>query len=98
MERAVDDAKVKIGAATSDSGVVMALPTQFHSDVLEYLKRYHSEVESLAKSCSSLSKLRKHCSNKTYPASLSSIKSPSIQFSHAFTNALVAEGHRGAYS
>src|SRR5258706_3671200 len=98
LERAVDEARAKINAATSEGGVVLALPHQFRSDVLEYLKRYHSEVESLAKARSSLSKLRKHISNKTYPASLSSIKSPSIQFSHAFTNAPTAEGHRGTYS
>src|SRR5882757_1886680 len=98
LERTVDEAKVKIGAATSDGGVVLVLPHQFRSDVLEYLKRYHSELESLSNARSSLTKLRKHRSAKTYPASLSSIKSPAIQFSHAFTNAPAGEGHRGAYS
>src|SRR5882757_6788292 len=97
-ERAVDEARAKINAATSDGGVVLALPHQFRSDALEYLKRYHSEVESLAKARSSLTKLRKHASAKTYPASLSSIKSPAIQFSHAFINAPAVEGNRGAYS
>jgi len=98
LERAVDEAKVKINAATSDGGVVVVLPHQFRSDSLEYLKRYHSEVESLAKARSSLAKLRKHRSAKTYPPSLSSLKSPAIQFSHAFVNAPAAEGNRGAYS
>jgi len=98
VERAVDEAKVKINAATSDNGVVVVLPHQFQSDVREYLKGYHAEVESLARARSSLSKLRKHRSSKTYPPSLGSIKSPSIQFSHAFVNAPADEGHRGTYS
>src|SRR5882757_3420974 len=95
VERAVDEAKVKINAATSDYGVVVVLPHQFQSDVREYLKGYHAEVESLARARSSLSK---HRSSKTYPPSLGSIKSPSIQFSHAFVNAPADEGHRGTYS
>ena len=95
---AVDVAKVKIHAATSDGGIVAALPHQFQSDVREYLKRYRAEVESLATACSALSKLRKHKQAKSFPAALNSMKAPSIQFSHAFVNAPAAEGHRGAYS
>ena len=37
VERAVDEAKVKIDAATSDGAVAAALPTQFQPDVREFL-------------------------------------------------------------
>ena len=98
VERVVDEAKAKIHAATSDSGIVVALPHQFQSDVREYLKGYRAEVEALASARSSLSKLRKHRHAKSYPAALNSLKTPSIQFSRAFINAPATEGHRGAYS
>src|SRR5258706_2469113 len=56
------------------------------------------EVEALASARSMLSKLRKHKHAKSYPAALNSIKSPSIQFSHAFVNSPTTEGHHGTYS
>ena len=37
VERAVDEAKVKIDAATSDGAVAAALPTQFQSNVCKFL-------------------------------------------------------------
>ena len=95
---AVDKAKVKINAASSDLAVVLALPHQFQSDVREYLKGYCAEVENLASARSSLTKLWKHHSAKTYPAALNSIKAPSIQFSCAFVNAPAEERVRGNYS
>src|SRR5258706_5725136 len=97
-ERAIDEAKAKINAATSDKVLTMALPHHFRSDVAEYLKTYRVEVEALASARSMLSKLRKHKHAKTYPASLNSLKPPTIQFSRAFINAPVAERHRGVYS
>src|SRR5258706_2994962 len=98
VERAVDEAKAKFGAATSDDAIVSALPNSFKSDVREYVKSYRSEVEALASARSSVSKLRKHRIAKTYPLSLNSIKPPSIQFSRAFVNAPTTDGHRRAYN
>src|SRR5258706_13063896 len=97
-KQAIDDAKAKINAATSDKVLTLALPHHFQSDVAEYLKTYRIEVEALASARSMVSKLRKHRHSTTYPASLNSIKAPSIQFSCAFVNSPTIEGHRGAYS
>ena len=95
---AVDEAKGKINAATSDSAVVQALPHQFQSNVRDFLKGYRAEVEMLASARSSLTKLRKHKHARTYPAALNSIKSPVIQFSRAFSNAPAEDRVRGEYS
>ncbi len=97
-EWVIDEAKAKINAATSDTGLTFALPHQFQSDVCEYLKTYRIEVEALASARSMLSKLRKHKHAKSYPMALNSIKSPSIQFTRAFVNSLTTEGHCGAYN
>ncbi len=64
-ERAIDEAKAKINAATSDKVLTMALPHHFQSDVAEYLKTYRIEVEALASARSMASKLRKHRHAKT---------------------------------
>ena len=96
--RAVDEAKVKINAATSESAVLAALPHQFQSDVCEFVKSYRADVETLASSRSSLTKLRRHKNAKTFPTSLNSIKAPSIQFSQAFVNAPADVRTRMQYS
>ncbi len=98
VEWVVNEAKAKLGAATSDVGIVTVFPHQFQSDIHEYLRGYRMEVKVLASAHSSLSKLRKHCHAKLYPVALNSIKVPSIQFSHAFLNTPATEGHRSSYN
>jgi hypothetical protein len=73
-------------------------PHDYQTDVREYLQRYRSEVESLANARSSLEKLRKHRTQRTYPPALNSIKTPSIQFSRTFLNAPSEDRIRGSYS
>jgi hypothetical protein len=90
--------KSKIDAATSDSAVIAVFPHDYQTDVREYLQRYRSEVESLANARSSLEKLRKHRTQRTYPPALNSIKTPSIQFSRTFLNAPSEDRIRGSYS
>ena len=97
-EESVDARRAKIDAATSDGGVVMAFPPDFQSDIREWIRSYRGEVETLANARSSLTKLRKHVSAKTFPASLSSIKVPSIQFSRAFLSAPAQDADRGTYT
>ena len=98
VERAVDKAKAKIDAATSELAVTVALPSQFQSDVREFLWGYCGEVEMLASAQSILAKLRKHVHSKMYPMSMNSIKAPSIQFSQAFVNTLADDGVHGTYN
>ena len=98
VERAVDEAKAKIDAATLDGAVAAALPTQFQSDVREFLRGYRAQVETLASAQSTLAKLRKHRHAQTFPTSMNSIKAPAIQFSRAFVNAPADEGVRGSYN
>ena len=98
VEKAVDEAKAKIDAATTDGGLAAALPTQFQSDTREFLRGYRAQVEVLASARSYATKLRKHKKDKTFPASINSIKSPSIQFSHAFVNAPADDNARGSYN
>ena len=93
----VDVRHTKIDAATSDGSVVMAFPPDFQSDIHEWIRSYHSEVETLTNARSSLTKLHKHVSAKTFPTSLSSIKVPSIQFSCVFLSALAQDTDCGTY-
>ena len=98
VEKAVDEAKAKIDAATTDGGIAAALPTQFQLDAHEYLRRYCAQVEVLAGAQSIVTKLRKHKKDKTFPVSINSIKAPCIQFSQAFINAPADEGHCRSYN
>jgi len=97
VEKAVDEAKAKIHATSSQDGIVSALHSQFQPDVREYLKGYKHEVEVLAVARSTQTKLHKHRVAKTFPTSMNSIKAPSIQFSGAFINAPADDGVRGSY-
>ena len=98
VEHAVDKAKAKIDTATLDGSVAAALPTQFQSDVHEFLHGYCAQVKTLVSERSTADKLRKHRHAQTFPTSMNSIKAPSIQFSWAFINALADEGTRGSYN
>ena len=98
VERAIDKAKAKIEAVASESAVIVALLSQFQSDVCEFLRGYRREVETLVSAQSTLAKLCKHVHSKTYPMSMNSIKAPSIQFSRAFVNAPADRGPRGSYN
>ena len=98
VELAIKEVKMKINAATSDSGIAAALPTQFQLDVCEYLKGYHAQVEVLTIARSALTKLQSHVDSKMFPASMNSIKAPSIQFSSVFINAPADAQARGSYN
>ena len=98
VERAVEEAKEKIDAASSEGRIVAALPKQFQSDIRDHLKHYHAEVETLAAAQSYLAKLRQHKQSGTFPVSINSIKSPTIQFSRSFVNAPADKSMRGTYS
>ena len=98
FKRAVDKVKAKIEAVASESAVVVALPSQFQSDVHEFLWGYHGEVKTLASAQSTLAKLHKHVHSKTYPMSMNSIRASSIQFSRAFVNAPANGGPHGSYN
>ena len=98
VEQAVDEAKAKIDTATLDSAVAAALPTQFQSDVHEFLQGYRTQVEMLVSAWSTAAKLCKHRHAQMFPMSMNSIKAPSIQFSCAFVNALADEGVHGSYN
>jgi hypothetical protein len=93
-----DEVKAKIDAAASDGAVISAFSRDYQSDIREYLNQYRSEVESLAHARSSLEKLRKHRSKKTYPTSLNSIRIPTIQFSHVFLHSPTEERAMGRYA
>jgi hypothetical protein len=93
----VEETKGKVDAAASDGAVVAAFPRDYQSDVREYLQKYRAEVETLANARSSLEKLRKHRTLRTYPPSLNSINTPSVQFSRTFLNAPAEDSRRGQY-
>ena len=97
-KESVDTQHAKIDAATSDGGIVMAFLPDFQSDIRKWIRSYRSKVETLTNARSSSTKLCKHVSAKTFPMSLSSIKVPSIQFSHAFLSALAQDADRGTYN
>ena len=98
VEKAVNEAKAKIDAATMDGGIAAALPMQFQSDAHKYLRGYCAQVEVLAGAQSIVTKLCKHKNDKTFPVSINSVKAPSIQFSQAFINAPAEEGHCRSYN
>jgi hypothetical protein len=96
-EQKVDELKGKIDTATSDDGVITAFPRDFQSDVRDFVKGYRLEVETLANARSSLHKLLKHKSKKTFPVALNSIKNPTIQFSRVYKDAPSDQSDRGTY-
>jgi len=93
-----DEAKGKIDAATLDSAIVAALLRDFQSDICDFLNGYCTQVETLASAHSSLEKLCKHRSAKTFPMSLNSIKVLLTQFSHAYLQAPEADANWGRYA
>ena len=97
-ETRCDEAKVKIDAATLDSAIVAAFPRDFQSDIRDFLNGYRAQVETLASAHSSLEKLRKHKSAKSFPMALNSIKVPLAQFSRAYLQAPEADANWGRYA
>ena len=97
-KESVDAQCTKNDAATSDGSVVMAFPPDFQSDICKWIHSYHGKVETLANARSLLTKLCKHVSAKTFPTSLSSIKVPLIQFSHAFLSAPAQDADHSTYN
>ena len=93
-----DEAKGKIDATTLDSMIIAAFPCNFQSDIHDFLNGYHTQVETLTSAHSSLEKLQKHRSAKTFPMSLNSIKVPLAQFSCVYLQALEADANWGRYA
>ena len=96
-EQRVEEAKAKVDAATSDGMVIAAFPRDYQTEVREFLSGYRSRVEDLAVQRSALGKLEKHKSNKTFPASINSVKVPTIQFTSTFLTAPQEDADRGRY-
>ena len=96
-EQRVEEAKAKVDAATSDGAVISAFPRDYQTEVCEFLSGYRSRVEDLAVQRSALGKLEKHKSNKTFPASINSIKVPTIQFMSTFLTAPQEDADRGRF-
>ena len=73
------------------------LTKDYQSDIRQFFNSYRSKVEALANARSSLEKLHKHEASKTFPASINSIKCPSIQFSCGFSMGPIKQTLRCSY-
>jgi len=68
----------------SIASISAGIPVDFHTTVVDFIKKYHADVVRLGAVATHLAKLRQHKSNGTYPTALHSIREPKIQWSREF--------------
>ena len=74
----------KIKSSVSVVSISAGIPADFHTTVVDFIKKYHANVIRLGAVATHLAKLHQHKSHGTYPMALHSIREPKIQWSREF--------------